>query len=126
MKQGPKVDDRWGDVDFMSRDELIDEVEALRFKFTEMQTREVDWIDRLGVSKQERMMLKFLEGNQGRVCSRYAILESMYDSEPTVDPKMVDVLVSKVRKKIVNSGWDIKNYHGSGFTLYRLTKEAQP
>ena len=110
-------------VETMSRDDLEDEVLALRHKLQELVSRDVDWMDKVKLAPLQRRMMKYMLANLDRVCSKDAIHESLYDSEPESERKIVDVMMFSLRKRLVGSGYRIVTQWGIGFILEKTPNE---
>jgi DNA-binding response OmpR family regulator len=75
--------------------------------------------DRIDVSAREYRMLQVFLRNTGRVCGRALLLEQVWDFNFDPGSNLVDVYVTRLRKKI-DAGRDVKLLHtvrGSGYVL---------
>lgn len=67
------------------------------------------------LTSQEHRILDFLLHRQGRIVSRYEIVDHVYESDLDRDSNVIDVLVGRIRKKL---GVDlIETIRGRGYRL---------
>lgn len=72
------------------------------------------------LTKKEYQLLELLCLRKGEVMSRQSIIQLLYDDENAPGPKIIDVFVSKLRKKLseVSPGEDfIDNVRGRGYVV---------
>lgn len=71
----------------------------------------------LGLSQREVSLLEMLLVNRGRILSKSQMLDSLFDwrSEPTENA--VEVLVGRLRRKLVDSNVEVCNHRGLGYQL---------
>ncbi|WP_053081882.1 helix-turn-helix domain-containing protein [Methylobacterium aquaticum] len=72
-----------------------------------------------GLTPKEARLVGTLVRARGNVVSRSRLMVALYGLEPDVEPKIVDVFVCKIRKKLrsVDVAVKIRNRHGEGFVL---------
>jgi DNA-binding response OmpR family regulator len=85
---------------------------------------------RLGsLTSQEWNMFRFLLDKKGRIATKKAILEFLYQLRPDggedIEPKIIDVFACKLRKKLAPLGLHIGTSWGRGYYLEEpsVTKE---
>lgn len=99
-------------------EEISDSIEVLSQAYSTDGTN-CKW-DTYGFTPKERDLVEALDVSRGRYVSRDNLIDRMYgqlSSDKIPDPKIIDVLVLKVRRKLVASGWTVGNSHGVGFRL---------
>ncbi len=71
----------------------------------------------VSLSQREVSLLEMLLVNRGRILSKAQMLDSLFDwrSEPTENA--VEVLVGRLRRKLVETGVEICNHRGLGYQL---------
>lgn len=69
------------------------------------------------LTKYEGRMLKALARAKGGYVSTEQLLVTLYGLEPDVEPKIVDVWICKLRKKLAGTGIEIRTSWGVGFGL---------
>jgi DNA-binding response OmpR family regulator len=74
------------------------------------------WL-RLGLTRMEARLMRALAERPDRMVSKGALMDAMYfDRGQEAEPKIVDVLVCKVRRKLRGrSGWSIETVWGQGY-----------
>lgn len=118
------------------RDPLLAEIAKLRdrLEYVEEENRQlrealepsvalpVEW----RLTKTEARALLALHRVRQGYMSRERLLVALYGLEVDVEPKMVDVLVCKIRKKLRAAGTavTIRTFHGDGFGLTREGRDA--
>ena len=72
--------------------------------------------ERLGLTRMESRLMAARVARIGRCVAKAALIDALYfdraQEEP--DPKIVDILVCKIRKKIAGSGYVIETVWGQG------------
>lgn len=73
----------------------------------------------LALSPKEYGLLETLMGQRGRVLSRAALFESLYDSRSEASDKVIEVLVSTLRTKLAHAGIHdlIETRRGFGYVV---------
>lgn len=79
----------------------------------------------LNLTAQEQRILAFLMTRQGRVVSRSDISEHVYARDLDPDSNTLDVLISRIRRKLVPHAL-IHTERGRGFCLREGNDDAQP
>ena len=77
------------------------------------------------LTPNERNLFALLEARLGRAVSRGALLDAAayhhgWDREPL--PKVVDVYICHLRKKLADSGFRIETVWGQGYRMMRVDK----
>lgn len=70
-----------------------------------------------GLTKTEGRALNALHRARSGFISREQLLVSLYGLEPDVEPKIIDVYVCKLRRKLAGTGIEIRTSWGAGFGL---------
>ena len=80
------------------------------------------------VTPKEFKTLEVLTLRQGRVLSKSVLLERIYDNSDCPDDKVMDVMICRLRKKLVAAGAPglISTAWGSGYVLRALSPIAPP
>ena len=115
----------------MARDSLLTEIAKLRDRvgYLEEENRQlrealepavalpVDW----KLTKTEARVLLALHRVRQGYMNRERLLVALYGLEVDVEPKIVDVMVCKIRRKLRTAGVTIpiRTFHGDGFGLTR-------
>ena len=115
----------------MNRDPLLNEIAKLRDRLSYLeeenrQLREalepavalpVDW----KLTKTEARVLLALHRVRQGYMDRERLLVALYGLEVDVEPKIIDVMICKLRKKLRVAGAviPIRTFHGDGFGLTR-------
>ena len=77
----------------------------------------------LGLTKMESRLMRALTERLDRMVGKGALMDAMYfDRGHEAEPKIVDVLVCKIRKKLRGSCWQIETIWGQGYRA-RFTAE---
>jgi two-component system, OmpR family, response regulator TctD len=71
----------------------------------------------LDISRRERQLLSLLVSKFGTTIDRERLLERIFADEDGVAPNALEVLVSRMRKKLDQSGLDIVTIRGVGYVL---------
>ncbi len=73
----------------------------------------------LALSPKEYALLETLMGQRGRVLSRSALFESLYDAQSEASDKVIEVLVSTLRTKLAHAGIPdlIETRRGFGYVV---------
>ncbi len=76
-------------------------------------------IDGQGISltKKEYLFLKMLMNSPERVFSREEILQNLWEEYDNKEPRIVDALVKRVRKKLDRYRFHIKTHSGFGYSF---------
>jgi DNA-binding response OmpR family regulator len=78
----------------------------------------------LGLTRMEARLMRALAEKQDRMVSKGALMDALYfDRTREAEPKIVDVLVCKIRRKLKGSAWTIETVWGEGYRA-RLVPEA--
>jgi two-component system cell cycle response regulator CtrA len=94
-----------------------------------MDTREVfAHGERIRFTPKEYAIFEFLARKRGRPVSKSACLSYLYGGEEEPDPKIIDVIICRVRKKLVSAGVRhlIDNVRGYGFKLISDPETSLP
>lgn len=71
-----------------------------------------DWLT-LGLTKMESRLMRALTERRDRMVPKGALMDAMYFDRPReAEPKIVDVLVCKIRRKLRGSAWAIETVWG--------------
>ena len=82
-----------------------------------------DWAA-AGLTRMEARLMRALAEKPGRVVGKGALMDAMYfDRVQEAEPKIVDVLVCKIRRKLRGSARTIETVWGQGYRA-RLAPEA--
>lgn len=71
----------------------------------------------LGLSRRELSLLELLLVNRGRILGKGQILDSLFDASSEPTENAVEVLVGRLRRKLVPAGIEIINHRGLGYQL---------
>jgi len=83
--------------------------------------------DDLGLTPQEGRLFGLLKSKEGQLVRRDSILDALYfDKSKEAEPKIVDVLLCRVRRKLSKAGWRIESIHGTGVRMVRETEPFHP
>lgn len=85
-----------------------------------LQDRQASVADQsLNVTPKEVAVLHLLASNPGKVYSKEALLEVIWKQKNTVETKVVEVAINKLRKELLDSGAEvcIKNVRNVGYWL---------
>lgn len=69
------------------------------------------------LSSREFAVLEILMMRKGRVVSKDALMQGLYESDQDVGVNAVEIFVHRVRKKVLNSGVNIRTVRGLGYLL---------
>jgi two-component system, OmpR family, response regulator len=69
------------------------------------------------LSSREFAVLEILMMRKGRVVSKDALMQGLYESDQEVGVNAVEILVHRVRKKVQNTGVNIRTVRGLGYLL---------
>lgn len=69
----------------------------------------------LDLSAREFRLLELFLGNLGRVLTRSALIEQLFDLEHAVTPNAVEMSVSRLRRKLEGASVVIRTVHGVGY-----------
>jgi two-component system OmpR family response regulator len=78
----------------------------------------------LELSSREFAVLEMLMMRKGRVVSKDALMQGLYESDQEVGVNAVEIFVHRVRKKVQNSGVNIRTVRGLGYLLEPAAPEA--
>ena len=76
-----------------------------------------DWL-KYGLTPTECRFMNLLATKAGKIVKRSAIMDAMYfDTDDAAEPKVMDVLICKIRKKLAKhqSPWEILTVWGQGY-----------
>lgn len=73
------------------------------------------------LTRKEASLLARLQRAKGEAVSKENLMVALYGLEVDVEPKIIDVFVCKIRRKVSGAGIEIKTFWGLG---YRLTLES--
>jgi two-component system OmpR family response regulator len=71
----------------------------------------------LELSSREFAVLEILMMRKGRVVSKDALMQGLYESDQEVGVNAVEIFIHRVRKKVQNSGVNIRTVRGLGYLL---------
>lgn len=111
-----------------SIEELQSENRALRGRIADLEARlrgdPLSWPASLAMTYTEHRIAWALYRVRENVCSKVAIYADLYDErDESPDPKIIDVIVCRLRKKFLRYGVQIKTVWGRG---YKFTPESLP
>jgi len=69
------------------------------------------------LSSREFAVLEILIMRQGRVVSKNALLQGLYESAQEVGVNAVEIFIHRVRKKVQNCGVIIRTVRGLGYLI---------
>ena len=83
------------------------------------------WL-RLGLTRMEARLMRALAEKQDRMVSKGALMDALYfDRTREAEPKIVDVLVCKIRRKLRGqSAWFIETVWGQGHRARLARKQT--
>jgi two-component system OmpR family response regulator len=67
--------------------------------------------------RRELALLEVLLDNAGRVVTKERIAETLYGTGSEIEPNAVEVLVSRLRRKLAGGGVEIRTARGLGYML---------
>lgn len=109
-------------------EELEHEVRMLK----ELAQEPDNWVlpDAPGVwlTPTQRAIVHRLHRQGGNTVHRLCLMETLYSLEPDVDradPKIVDVLVCHIRKKLRDTPWRVRTTWGVGYWLTREDRKEE-
>ena len=73
------------------------------------------------LTRKEASLLARLQRAKGEAVSKENLMVALYGLEVDVEPKIIDVFVCKIRRKVSGAGIEIRTFWGLG---YRLTLES--
>ncbi|MEO7786491.1 MAG: response regulator transcription factor [Sphingomicrobium sp.] len=73
--------------------------------------------ERVSLSRRELSLLELLLVNRGRMLGKGQILDSLFDARAEPTENAVEVLVGRLRRKLVMTGIEIVNHRGLGYQL---------
>jgi two-component system OmpR family response regulator len=112
--------------------ELTARVRALARRRTELRPNEIEIgrlsFDRLArrlsgpeggieLPRREMALFEFLLDHRGQIASKEAIAATLYGTGSEVEPNAVELLVSRLRRKLSGSGVEIRTARGLGYML---------
>lgn len=71
----------------------------------------------IALSRRELMLFECLVDRLGQILSREAILGSVYGVTAEVEPNAIEILVSRLRKRLKGTGATIRTARGLGYML---------
>jgi two-component system OmpR family response regulator len=69
------------------------------------------------LARREFALFEFLLDNHGRVVSRETIAETLYGVGSEIEPNAVDLVISRLRRKLRGGGVEIRTARGVGYML---------
>jgi two-component system response regulator TctD len=75
----------------------------------------------VSVTRREMSLLEVLLAHQGRVMSKAALLEQMFDHTSEAHANAIEVIIARLRPKLTGSAATIRTYRGLG---YRIEADA--
>lgn len=118
----------------MSRDLLQREVETLRETVADLTYRlelltepfasfDLHGLETLKLTRLESAIVKILHDNLGKPIAKERLHSAIYAMRVTdaeiPEPKIIDVFISKIRRKLSGSPWQIKTDWGFGYSLHK-------
>jgi two-component system, OmpR family, response regulator len=71
----------------------------------------------IDLPRRERALFEVLLVERGRILSREQIAERLYGTGSEIEPNAIEILVSRLRRKIEGSGAQIRTARGLGYML---------
>ena len=71
----------------------------------------------LQLSLHEAGVLEVLLRRFGRVVSKEQLVEQLYSYDKEVSHNAIEVYVHRLRKKLVNSGVEVRTHYGRGYVI---------
>jgi two-component system OmpR family response regulator len=71
----------------------------------------------IDLARREFALFEFLLDNHGRVVSRETIAETLYGVGSEIEPNAVDLVISRLRRKLRGGGVEIRTARGVGYML---------
>jgi DNA-binding response OmpR family regulator len=88
-------------------------------------TAEQDEWPGLDLTKSQARLLGAMRGKLGHTFTKDDLMNALYFDRPDEpEPKIVDVFICKLRKKLIGTGWEIKTTFGTGYRLERTESPA--
>lgn len=82
---------------------------------------------RFGLSHKQACVLEALLSARGRHLGRATLHRMLYDDDAgEADPKIIDVMLTHIRRKIAPQDWRIENEHGRGWRLVAPKPDDPP
>lgn len=97
----------------------LEDVGALKFDIGSMQL--IDGDEVLEVPRRELALLAALLNANGRTVSKTSLLDQLYGAGSETDEKVIEVYVSRLRKRLSPHGVNIHVHRGIGYSLNRAT-----
>ena len=88
-----------------------------RLCFDQLSRRLVGPDGEIELPRRELALFEFLLDHRGRVSSKEAIAEALYGTGAEVEPNAVELLVSRLRRKLSGTGIEIRTARGLGYML---------
>ncbi len=77
--------------------------------------------DELELSRRELQLLELLAGRFGATIDRERLIDRIFTGEDGVAPNALEVLVSRLRRKIEGSGLELQAVRGIGYALREMS-----
>jgi DNA-binding winged helix-turn-helix (wHTH) protein len=74
----------------------------------------------LKLSNTEYKLLKMLATQKGQITTRSDLLQQVWDAAPDIVTRTVDMYVSRLKRKLVQSGANIQSVRGMGYRMHDL------
>lgn len=118
----------------MTRDLMQRELETLRDTVADLTYRlaaltdsfvafDLHGLDTLRLTRHEAAVVKILHDNLGKPVTKERLHSAIYAMRVTdaevPEPKIIDVFICKIRRKISGSPWEIKTNWGFGYVLQK-------
>lgn len=93
------------------------EIAVGRTRFDCLARRLVGPDGEIQLQRRETALLEFLLDHRGRIASKDAIAEALYGTGAEVELNAVELLVSRLRRKLSDAGVEIRTARGLGYML---------
>lgn len=118
----------------MSRDLMQRELETLRQTVADLTHRlelltdpfvsfDLQGLDSIGLTRHEAALVKILHDHVGKAITKERLHGAIYAMRVTdaevPEPKIIDVFVCKIRRKLSGTPWEIKTNWGFGYSLHK-------
>lgn len=102
-------------------------LETLTAAYMDPKIFELNSYDKLGLTTKESRIITILRSRPGHVFPRDTLMNALYFDKPDGDwpePKIIDVFICKLRRKIAPTGCGIQTVYGRGYEWVDAQRSA--